>query len=126
MCRCNEAVLHRGDRVTECAYSNINMIKEGVFITPPTDNLILPGIIRKHLLQICEEQGIPTEIRPFTLEELFDCDEAVSSSGALCVPVSEIDGKPVGGRDKETLHKLQIGYIDRFEKEVGVKVYKRS
>lgn len=123
---CNETVLHRGERVTECAHSNINIIKNGVFITPPTDNLILPGITRKHLLQICEEKGIPTEIRPFTLTELFDCDEAiVSSSGALCVPVSEIDGKPVGGKDKETLLKLQMGYIERFEKEVGVTVYKR-
>lgn len=123
---CNEAVLHRGERVTECAHSNINILKNGVFITPPTDNLILPGITRKHLLMICEEKGIPTEIRPFTLTELFDCDEAiVSSSGALCVPVSEIDGKPVGGKDKETLLKLQMGYIRKFEKEVGATVYKR-
>ncbi|MEI3140858.1 MAG: aminotransferase class IV [Lawsonibacter sp.] len=45
---CDEAVLHRGCRVTECAHSNISMLKDGVLRTAPTDELILPGIARKH------------------------------------------------------------------------------
>ena len=34
---CDEAVLHRGSRVTECAHSNISMLKDGVLHTAPTD-----------------------------------------------------------------------------------------
>ena len=52
---CDEAVLHRGSRVTECAHSNISMLKDGVLRTAPTDELILPGITRKHLLALARE-----------------------------------------------------------------------
>ena len=50
---CNEIVFHRGDIVTECAHSNVHMIKDGVFITHPTDHYILPGISRVHLIMMC-------------------------------------------------------------------------
>ena len=39
---CQEVVFHRGDRVTECAHSNILILKDGVLCSPPRDNLILP------------------------------------------------------------------------------------
>ena len=64
---CQEAIFHRGDRVTECAHSNVHILKNGKFITAPTDNLILPGITRKHLLRICEAQQIPYEERILSL-----------------------------------------------------------
>ncbi len=123
---CDEAVLHRGERVTECAHSNLSIIKDGIFKTAPADHLILPGISRKHLIQICKEHKIPVAENPFTVQEMMDADEViVSSSGALCQPVSHIDGKTVGGKAKELLSILQYESINRFEKEVGVTVYKR-
>ena len=63
---CQETVFHRGERVTECAHSNILMIKDGMLCTPPRDNLILPGITLKHLLELAEKNGIPTREAPFT------------------------------------------------------------
>ena len=68
---CSEVIFHRGERVTECAHSNVNILKDGVFITPPLDNLILPGTTRRHYLEICRRLGVPFEERPFTLSELF-------------------------------------------------------
>ena len=56
-----ETVFHRGERVTECAHSNILIIKDGVLCTPPRDNLILPGTERKHIIRYCGELGIPVE-----------------------------------------------------------------
>ena len=117
---CDESVLHRGDRVTECAHSNVHIIKDGKFITPPTDNLILPGIARKNLIKKSIELGIPVEKRPFTLAELFDADEIiVSSSGSFCLAASEIDGKPTGGKAPELLKKLQDALVADFEKETA-------
>ena len=117
---CQEAIFHRGDRVTECAHSNVHILKNGKFITAPTDNLILPGITRKHLLRICEAQMIPYEERIFSLAEVFDADEVIiSSAGTLGVGVCEVDGKPVGGKDPELLKRLQKAAVDDFEKETG-------
>ena len=115
---CDEAVLHRGDRVTECAHSNIHIIKDGVFRTAPLDHLILPGITRMHLIRIAKAHDIPVAEEPFTVAELMDADEVIfTSAGALCCSVNEIDGKPVGGRAPEILKTLQDAYMARFKEE---------
>ena len=72
---CDETIFHRGERVTECSHSNVHIIKDGVLKTAPCDELILPGITRAHILEICQRAGIPVVEEPFTLEELFDADE---------------------------------------------------
>lgn len=112
---CQETVFYRQEfgkkRVTECAHSNILMIKDGVLHTAPLDNLILPGISLKHILMLAKQENIPVSERPFTLEELADADEIiVSSSGGLCVRAVELDGKSVGKKDEANFRKLQQAY----------------
>ncbi len=115
---CNECVFHRGDRVTECAHSNVHIIKDGVFKTPPTDHLILPGIARAHLIKMCKKHNIPVDEAPFTVAELYDADEIiVSSAGSFCLSACEIDGRPCGGKAPEILKTLQEGLIAEFKAE---------
>ena len=115
---CDETVFHRGERVTECAHSNVHIIKDGVFITAPTDNLILPGIARAHLIKACRKLGIPVSEEPYTVEELMNADEImISSAGSLCLAAEEIDGKPVGGKAPELLKKLQDEVLREFMEE---------
>ena len=117
---CDEAVLHRGSRVTECAHSNISMLKDGVLRTAPADELILPGITRKHLLALARERGIPVVEEPFSMVELMNADEAiVTSSSALCMRVESIDHIPVGGRDPQRLKLLQDAYLAKFRRETS-------
>jgi D-alanine transaminase len=112
---CDEAVFHRGERVTECAHSNVHIIKEGTFITPPADNLILPGIARAHLIVQCKNLGIPVEEKPFTIAELMDADEViVSSSSTFCASAAYIDGKKVGGKAEGILQKLRKALLAEF------------
>lgn len=115
---CDETVLHRGDRVTECAHSNVHILKNGTFITAPTDHLILPGIARAHLIKACKKLGIAVDETPFTLKEMMDADEViVSSSGSLCLAAESIDGKPVGGKAPQLLKKLQDEVLREFNDE---------
>ena len=117
-----EVVFHRGERVTECAHTNVNILKDGKFITPPLDELILPGVTRRHYLEICKRIGVPYEERPFTLDELFAADEVfITSAGTLGLPAYEIDGKPVGRKDPELLKRLQTEAVEDFYKETGYK-----
>lgn len=112
---CFESVFHRNGRVTECAHSNVHIIKDGMLITAPTDNLILPGIARKHIIEACKELNIPVKEEPFNLEQLFDADEVlVSSAGALCMVADQIDGKAVGGKATEIVLKLQKMLLQDF------------
>ena len=122
---CDESVFYRvrGEQkiVTECAHSNVSMLKDGKFITAPLSNLILPGITRKHLIEICKELSIPVEEKEYTLSELFDADEIiVSSSGSLGIGVYEMDGKPVGGKDEALLKKIQDAYQERLAKATAI------
>lgn len=117
---CNETVLHRNGRVTECAHSNVHIFKDGVFITAPTDNLILPGIARKHLIAACGRLGIPVQERPYTVEELAAADEImISSSGSLCLAAQELDGKPCGGKAPQLLKTLQDEVLREFLEETN-------
>lgn len=117
---CDETVFYRvinGEkRVTECAHSNVLMLKDGILISPPLDHLILPGITLMHLLKLAKENAIPTEQRAFSLEELKNADEViVSSSGGLCIAADEIDSQPVGGKDPVRLKVLQDAYREYYE-----------
>ena len=112
---CDESVFHRGDRVTECAHSNVHIIKDGVFKTAPTDHYILPGIARAHLIKTCKANNIPVDETPFTVDELMDADEViVSSAGSFCLVADEIDGKPVGGKAPEIISLLQRELVKEF------------
>ena len=114
----DECIFHRGNEVTECAHSNVSILKDGVLLTHPTDNLILPGIARAHLIRACRALGIAVEERPFSLNELFDADEIlVTSTTKLFCPVVELDGKKVAGKDPKNLTALRAYVWEEYVKE---------
>lgn len=114
----DECILHRGDLVTECAHSNLSILKDGVLMTHPANELILAGTGRAHLLACCRDFGIPVREEAFTLSDLMDADEVIiTSASALCIRVSELDGIPVGGRDGERLRRLQDALLSDFLKK---------
>ena len=118
----DEAIFHRGERVTECAHSNISIIREdGALQTAPADNLILAGVARGHLIRFCGKLGIPVYEEPFTVSDMMGAREIiVTSSGTLCRPVCEIDGVSVGGRAQDTLRKLQEVLMNDFLEKTNI------
>ncbi len=115
----DEAVLHRCGTVTECAHSNVSILKDGALITHPTDSRILPGITRATLLGLCRSLNIPCIERGFTKEELFFADEVlITSTSKLCLAAESIDGIPVGGGaprlTEEICHRMQEKYRNFF------------
>lgn len=115
----DEAIFHRDGTVTECAHSNLCIIRDdGAIQTAPADNLILPGVTRAHMVRACKELGITCIEEPYTLEELMNAAEVVIvTSGAQFRPVAEVDCVNVGGRAPEIVKKMQEKlYGDFLEK----------
>ena len=88
----DEAVLCRGEAVTECSHSNVSIIKNGILYTHPKCELILPGIAREALLCECKRLGIPRREEAFSREELCSADSViVTSSTKICMLAEEVD-----------------------------------
>jgi D-alanine transaminase len=107
--------------VTEGTSSSAYIIKNGVIITRPLSNAILPGIRRKVLMNLTKEHGIKVEERLFTLEEALGADEAFMSSATVFVlPIIEIDGKAIGdGKVGVLTQKLRTLYVEAALKEAN-------
>ncbi len=111
----DEAVFCRGNTVTECAHSNISILKDRILYTHPKSNLILPGITRAHLLSTCKKLGIKYLETPFTTKELFSADEVlITSTSKLCRIADRIDNVRVGGKDSDTAEKICRYMINEF------------
>lgn len=109
---CYEAILHRGDIVTECSSANVYGIKDGTLYTHPANNFILNGITRQVILKCAAEIGLPVIEEAMTKEELLNMDEViVSSVSSEVTPVINVDGQAIGtGAVGEWTRKLQAAF----------------
>ncbi len=118
-----EALLHRGDRVTEAAHSSILMLKDGKLIVPPLDELILPGITRAIIESLCREHGVAVETRTFTVDELLNADEILlCSTTKNVIFVYDIDGRPVGGKDPQLALNIRSWFDEEIYRDTGVEL----
>lgn len=112
---CEEAVFIRDGIVTECAHSNISILKDGTLYTHPTGDKILPGITRRELLNCCVELSIKFREAPFRFSELLSADEVlVTSTTKLLRRACSVDGVKVGCRDGKTYSLLCEKMFERF------------
>ncbi|MDR1800701.1 MAG: aminotransferase class IV [Lachnospiraceae bacterium] len=112
----NETVFYRpGGIVTECAYSNVSIIKDNTLRTHPNDNQILPGIAKAHMIDLCKKLEIPVNETAFTLDDLYNAQEIiVTSSSNLIRRANEVDGKAAGGKAPELYERIRKAVMDEF------------
>lgn len=117
-----EAILHRGEVVTEGSSSNMYGIKNGVLYTHPATNLILNGITRKVILDLCKDLGIGVQELAFTKEQALEMDEFfMSSTTAEIMPIVQIDAKPINnGTPGELTRKLQQAFEAKIKLTVKI------
>ena len=120
---CIEAILHRDGVVTEGSSTNMFGIKNGVIYTHPVSNLILEGITRHVVLNLCKELSIPVVEEAFTLEEAYEMDEFFyTSTTAEVMPVTTIDGREIGdgkrGSITTTLQEAFSLQIGQYKKRI--------
>nr|WP_298684631.1 D-amino-acid transaminase [uncultured Dongia sp.] len=106
--------------VTEGSSTNAWIVKGGEVITYPKTNDILGGITRLSLLDLVKSTGIKLVERSFTLDEARTADEAfLTSSSSFVVPVTRIDGKPVGtGKPGPITQRLREIYVENVDRQI--------
>ena len=107
-----ETILFREGKLTEASASNVFVAKNGLLLSPPKSNLILPGITYDVVVEIAQATGIPIEFRDVGESEVRAADEVwLTSSSKEILAVVRLDGKPVGeGRPGPLFRKAYAGY----------------
>ena len=111
-----EAILHRGDTVTEASASNVFIVKEGELFTHPANNYILNGITRRKVIQLCESLGIQVHEKAFTVKTLLQADEVfVTATKSDIIPILKIDNQSIG---QESPGKITRKIIQSFRSAI--------
>jgi len=111
-----EAILHRNGTITEGSSTNVFMIQEATLYTHPANNLILNGITRVKVIELCHQLGLVVKEQEFDTNFLLKADEIfITSSTNDILPIIEIDHQKIGpGIPGPITRKLQ----QAFENEI--------
>jgi D-alanine transaminase len=114
----DDALLYRDGFFTETSASNLWFVSQETVYTHPDGNLILPGITKQKVLQLCHELEIPVKEEPVSIERLPEFAECfITNSVWEIVPIVEIDGRKVGdGRLGGITGRLQQAYIEATQR----------
>lgn len=114
-----EAIMlnHEGN-VAECTADNIFIVRGGQVQTPTTSDGILEGVTRGVMLKICQRLSIPVTEKTLQKHDLYIADECfLTGSGAEVVPVTHIDGRPIGGGTPGPITKKLIESFRQYTRE---------
>jgi branched-chain amino acid aminotransferase len=78
--------------VSSCNATNFFCVRNGVVRTSKSD-YCFHGVTRANVIRLCKENRVPFEQRDFTVEEVYEDDEAfVTGTFGGLTPVREVDG----------------------------------
>ena len=106
--------------VSEGSGENIFVIMDGILLTPPLGNSVLPGITRDSVIKIASDLGYKVIQRMIPREMLYIAEEVFfTGSAAEVSPIRSIDRIPVGaGKRGPITEKIQRRFFDIIEGKV--------
>jgi D-alanine transaminase len=114
-----ETILFRDRKLTEASASNVFVVRNGVILSPPKSNLILPGITYDVIAEIAQAAGVPLEYRDVSEPEVRSADEIwVTSSSKEVLAIVTLDGKPVAGGKPGPLFRRVYALYQEFKQKV--------
>lgn len=88
-----ECIFVRNGAITEASHCNVFGVKNGIVYTHPANNLILHGITRAIITDICKEMNIPLKEEPILTDKISQFDEFfLAGTGNEIMPIIKIDG----------------------------------
>ncbi len=107
-----EAILIRNGHATEGAASNLFIVTDGLIITPPKSQDLLPGITRDVVLELAEQSGLIYQERDISEQLLKSADEIwLTSSTREIMPVIRLNEQAIGnGEPGPIWHKIYLLY----------------
>ena len=104
---------YRGE-LTECATSNLFIVRNDAVLTPPVECGLLPGITREHLFEVGRKAGIEVREQVLHDDDLFNAAEAfLTSTTREVVPIVTVDERTIGnGKPGRVTRRLLQAFRD--------------
>lgn len=116
---CLETILFRDGFLTEGAASNIFVVRDGTLLAPPKSHLMLSGITYDVVLELAAEHAMPHHVREILEDEVRRADEIwLTSSTKEVLPITLLDGKPVGDGRPGPAFARMYGWYQDFKNNV--------
>lgn len=115
---CAEAIFIRESLLTEGAASNVFVVRDGVLMTPPKSQYLLPGITRDVILELAQRHQVPFREQQITRDQLKQAEEIwITSSLKELMPVCMLDGEAVGEGKPGPIWKTMFDHFQNFKQE---------
>lgn len=107
-----ETLMLRDGLLTEATSATAHVVVGGVLLTPPESMQILPGTTRSVIELLADQTGLPRKTIAISEAQLRAADEILISSALREVlPVTRLDGKPVGsGKPGPAWRRLRTAF----------------
>lgn len=115
-----EAILLRNGELTEGSSSAVHVVIDGQLRTPPRSERLLPSTTRAVVEEMAERAGIPHCSAPVTEAQLRVAEEIwLSSAVREVLPVTRLDGRPVGSGRPGPLWQRVYAEFQRYKRELA-------
>ena len=112
-------ILFRDGKLTEASASNVFVVRQGVVLSPPKSNLILPGVTYDVVVELAQAAGLPLQFRDLSEAEVRGADEVwVTSSSKEVLAIVTLDGKPVGAGEPGPAFRRMYALYQEFKQKV--------
>jgi len=107
------------NRLAEGCVSNIFLVKNSVLYTPPVETPVLPGIARRTVRQLAQQQSIELVEKDLYIADLLDADEVFLTNVIMEVlPVIQVERHPVGdGKVGPVTMKIRESFLRAIDEE---------
>jgi branched-subunit amino acid aminotransferase/4-amino-4-deoxychorismate lyase len=116
----HEGLLYHAGSLTEGSNSNLFAVVDGRVVTPHRSK-VLSGVTRDIVMRVAQDDGLPVEETTLPVDGIGKWQECfITSTSRHVMPVSVIDGKPVGaGKPGPTSQRIHNLFETYFRSQVG-------
>jgi branched-chain amino acid aminotransferase len=117
--------LDQSGHVAEATVDNFFIVVDRTLMAPPTASN-LRGITRGTVIDLASDLGIRTEVRPFTLFDVWTAREAfMCGTMAEIVPVASVDGRTIGTGAGPMTAQIAAAY-ERLVRSTGTPIQRAA
>jgi branched-chain amino acid aminotransferase len=107
--------------LAEGCFSNVFIVKDSKLFTPHAGTPVLPGIVRKHILQIAAQNGVEASEKDLFINDLLEADEIFLTNTIMQIlPIAAVEAHVVGdGKVGPITQKLIRAFTEHLNRICG-------